>query len=196
MQLSFSHKKAVQVLNVLAMKAGGTLNKMKALKLIYFADRYHLRRFGRPITNDTYFAMKYGPVASACKDLLNATEETEVGYSSQYIDTTQGHDFSSVCPVDEMVFSESDKQALDFAWQHYHSKNQFQLAEETHRFPEWQKHQTALESGTASRRLMPYSDFVLNAEAGIDPSPALDPEQQADIREELDEMHSIESIWS
>ena len=74
MQLSFSHKKATQALNFFARAAGGKINKMKALKLIYFEDRYHLRSYGRPITNDTYFAMKFGPVASACKDLLNENE--------------------------------------------------------------------------------------------------------------------------
>lgn len=46
---------------------------MKALQLVYFADRYHLRKFGRPITNDEYFAMPYGPVASGAKDIAEGS---------------------------------------------------------------------------------------------------------------------------
>ena len=48
--------------------------KMKALKLVYIADRYHLRKYGRLITNDTYFAMNYGPVPSGTKDIAEASE--------------------------------------------------------------------------------------------------------------------------
>ena len=69
MNLTFAHRKATQALNFFALSASGRMNKLKALKLVFFADRYHLRLYGRPITNDRYLAMKYGPVASSCKDL-------------------------------------------------------------------------------------------------------------------------------
>ena len=69
MPFSFSHRKATQALNFFAQRAGGSINKMKALKLVYFADRYHLRKYGRPVVGDEYLAMNYGPVASGTKDL-------------------------------------------------------------------------------------------------------------------------------
>ena len=56
----FNYKKATQALAYFAEKSGGTINRLKGLKLIYFADRYHLRKYGRLITNDTYFAMDNG----------------------------------------------------------------------------------------------------------------------------------------
>ena len=74
MNLTFAHRKATQALNYFARQSSGRLNKLKALKLIYFADRYHLRTYGRPITNDRYLAMEYGPVASSCKDLAEMSE--------------------------------------------------------------------------------------------------------------------------
>ncbi|MBF0624860.1 MAG: SocA family protein [Magnetococcales bacterium] len=40
------------------------------LKLLFFADKYHLNRFGRPIVGDRYVAMPYGPVASVTYDIL------------------------------------------------------------------------------------------------------------------------------
>ncbi len=39
--LKFDYKKATQALNFFAIKCGGKIDKMKALKLIFFADRYH-----------------------------------------------------------------------------------------------------------------------------------------------------------
>jgi uncharacterized phage-associated protein len=200
MQLSFSHKKAIQALNYFAVAAGGCLNKMKALKLIYFADRCHLRRYGRPITNDTYFAMKFGPVASACLNLLNENEEftapEENEYRARFLCRGAEHDYSSTAGVDSRVLSESDVEALRFAWENYSPLDQFQLADVTHRFPEWFQHQAALESGQATRRQMHYSDFLQNPEAGVDKLAALSEEDIADLRDELAELRAVESLWS
>ena len=54
-----AHEKIAQILNYIAHQAGSSdaINRLKALKLIYFADRYHLRRYGRSVSNDDYFAM-------------------------------------------------------------------------------------------------------------------------------------------
>lgn len=70
---NFDFKKATQALNYLAKKFGGNINKMQAIKLIYFADRYHLRKYGRPVTNDEFVAMGYGPVGSKTKDIAENT---------------------------------------------------------------------------------------------------------------------------
>ena len=200
MQLSFSHKKAIQALNYFAAASGGCLNNMKALKLVYFADRHHLRRYGRPITNDTYFAMKFGPVASACKNLLNEAEEftapEENEYRALFLCRDGEHDFSSKCPMDAMVLSESDMESLRYAWENYRHLDHFQLADETHRFPEWIQHQMALESGQATRRQMHYSDFLQNPEPGVEKLAPLSESAVEDLCEELAEMNAVEGIWS
>jgi len=43
MLLEFDYKKATQAINYLVKKEGGTIDKLKLIKLVYFADRYHLR---------------------------------------------------------------------------------------------------------------------------------------------------------
>lgn len=46
-------------------------------KLLYFADRMHLERYGRLIFGDTYIAMKHGPVPSGVYDILkDARQQT------------------------------------------------------------------------------------------------------------------------
>ena len=42
------------------------------LKSIFYADRAHLNRYGRPITFDEYFAMPDGPVPSLAYDVLKS----------------------------------------------------------------------------------------------------------------------------
>ena len=50
---------------------------MKAIKLIYLADRLHLRKYGRPIIGDMYWAMKLGPVGSLAKRVAELTDMPE-----------------------------------------------------------------------------------------------------------------------
>jgi uncharacterized phage-associated protein len=72
MPLEFKPKydKIVELLLHLAHKRPGA-DKYQAVKFFYLADREHLIRYGRPITNETYYALHYGPVASTVLDLLN-----------------------------------------------------------------------------------------------------------------------------
>ncbi|BDS05500.1 hypothetical protein NT6N_05400 [Oceaniferula spumae] len=200
MQLSFSHKKATQALNFFARAAGGKINKMKALKLIYFADRYHLRSYGRPITNDTYFAMKFGPVASQCLNLLNENEDytapEENKYRQAFLERENNEHYASKAAVNETVLSQTDLESLNYAWENYKDKDQFELAEETHRFPEWQQHKAALDSELATRRFMSYLDFLENPEQGVEKLPLLTEEIKEDLAEELHSLQAVESIWS
>lgn len=47
------------------------LTKLKAAKLLFFADKAHLLKYGRPILGDRYVSMDHGPVPSAALDLMN-----------------------------------------------------------------------------------------------------------------------------
>lgn len=197
MNLTFAHRKATQALNYFALQSAGRMNKLKALKLIYFADRYHLRSYGRPITNDRYLAMEYGPVASSCKDLAEMSDflgKEEKEYAGRYL-KKDSHDYLSMADFEDGEFSETDIEALAFAWREYGSKKAFDLAEATHQFPEWKQHETRLKSPSESRVPMCYGDFLENPPAGFDPMPPLDEEEQGDLRMQLNELASVESLW-
>lgn len=193
---SFDHIKATQCLNYLAIKQGGKIDKLKVLKLIYFADRYHLRKYGRLISNDIYFAMEYGPVASSTKDILSNSEflgQAENDYSAQYINTDTRNIISSIKPFDEDVFSDSDLEALDFAWDRFGKYNNFNLAELTHLYPEWFKHQDALR--IRSRIEMRLEDFLDDPDGEVENCFILDDEDRTLLKEQLQEMYFIEAVW-
>lgn len=201
MLFSFSHRKATQALNFFARKAGGSMSKLRALKLVYFADRYHLRKFGRPITNDEYFAMPYGPVASGVKDLAEKSEflsDEEREYADRFLsrDETRPHDFFSHADVDKAVLSESDLEALEFAWRTFGRMEPFELVELTHRYPEWVRHEPSLTAKVTSRAPMDYADFLEDpVDANLEPCHALSEQDRSDLRDVLKEAASFESRW-
>jgi uncharacterized phage-associated protein len=194
---NFDYKKATQALNFFIFKAGGVINKMKALKLIYLADRYHLRKYGRLITNDTYFAMDYGPVPSGVKDIAEASEflgDEEMKYSSRYVEPVDKLILKSTNSVDNNIFSKSDIESLDFAWKHFGHLDQFDLAELTHQYPEWKRHEKSLELD--SRIQIHLEDFFEDPEKDIEKCFELSEEDKKMRREQLNEMISIVSLWS
>jgi len=68
-------EKIVEILLYLAHKRPNA-DAYQAVKFMYLADREHLIRYGRPITQEEYVAMDYGPVASTALDLLRGNQGT------------------------------------------------------------------------------------------------------------------------
>lgn len=166
-----SYKKATQALNFVASKKGGTVNKMKAIKLIFLADRLHLRKYGRPIVGDMYWAMKLGPVGSLTKNIaeLEGAPASVLAYAKKYIKPIdeKKHHFASQKPVDMDVFSKTDIECLEAVYEKFSDKDQFELKDITHQYPEWIKHKKDLLAGK-KRVKMDYDDFFNDALKGDD----------------------------
>jgi len=192
----FDYKKATQSLNYFADKSGGKINRLKALKLIYFADRYHLRKYGRLITNDTYYAMDNGPVATGTKDIAEESEFTGIeaqNYASNYIESFGKYNFISKKPVDKAELSVSDLEALGYVWNKFGHLDQWAIVDLTHKYPDWHKHKLSLE--LADRIEMNLDDFFDDPISKFDKCFALTDEEKAIRRDQLEEMLVIESIW-
>lgn len=158
----FNYKKTAQALNLFARLEGGAINKMKSLKLIWLSDRLSLRRYGRTITADEYFALKNGPVASGTRDILEKNSflpDSALEYSSNIIETTDQKHFRSIDAVNEKVFSKTDLAILHEIYSVYGKYDQFELSELSHRFPEWFRFKSALEQGISSRFRISQNDF-------------------------------------
>lgn len=195
--LKFSHKKATQILNYFAIKEGGKINKMKALKLTFIVDRYHLRKYGRPVTNDEYFAMQLGPVASGVKDIAENSDFLDQNvkkYSSQFLELQNRYDLISKHPLDEDVFSISELEALSFAWDKFGSMTEFELSQVTHQYPEWKKHQDTLK--TTSRVRMSLEDFLDDPSSNIEKCYPLTKDEKMNRIDQLKELNYLESLWS
>jgi len=199
MPFSFSHRKATQALNFFARKAGGRINNMKSLKLVYFADRYHLRKYGRPVVGDEYLAMNYGPVASSTKDLAEMSDflgEEEERYAKRFIRPAESAiTYTSIHDVDEKVLSESDREALEFSWKRFGRVDKFALSRLTHRYPDWKRHEAALQSNVVTRVPMNYRDFLEDPEGNADPCFELGDRHRKAIASGIDEIAAFERLW-
>ncbi|MFA4953922.1 MAG: Panacea domain-containing protein [Patescibacteria group bacterium] len=167
-----SFKKATQALNLLAQKKDGRINKMKAIKLIYLADRLHLRKYGRPIVGDIYWAMKLGPVGSRAKNIAELSDAPAevLAYAKKYIKPADAkkQSFTSIKEPDLNVFSKSDLECLEAVYARFSDKDQFELAELTHKYPEWAKHKNEIVVRGKKRIKMNYDDFFADPKDGDD----------------------------
>jgi uncharacterized phage-associated protein len=206
LKFTFDHRKGTQALNFFAIQEGGKINKLKALKLIFLADRYHLRKYGRLITNDSYVAMKHGPVPSVIKDIAESSDyldDSTKEYAKSYVRPMSNLELASVKKIDMSIFSESDLEALQFAWDVFGRYDQFQLRDITHSYPEWIKHKKNVATGSCYP--MNILDFLKDPTEEVDQNLelksadhktfGLDEEDRRVRSEALAERSLIESFW-
>lgn len=139
MRLDF--EKAASVLSYFASRevAEGRVNKLKAIKLFFFADRFHLRRYGRLLCGGRYVGMNYGPVNSPVKDLAERSEFLDnrlLEYAERVLETA-GHDIVFKNKPDFEQFSKSDIEAMEKTWDIFGKFDGFTLAKISHAYPEW-----------------------------------------------------------
>lgn len=196
-------RKATQALNYFAhLAASGAplreLNKMKALKLLFFADRYHLRKYGRTVSDCVYFAMKHGPVASEAKNVAEENDRLaapERRYARRFVRRKDNYIFGSVADVDESVLSESDREALDFAWKNFGHYTEFELRDITHHYPEWKRHERALEHAGHKRVEMDCADFFDEPAHGYNACHELSGKEREIARELFLDSQAVAQLW-
>jgi uncharacterized phage-associated protein len=150
----FECKKITQALNYLVRKTNSkSIDKTSLVKLLWAADRYHLRKYGRTVTEGKYVAMKNGPVLSIAKDILKretafGLSEDCVPYIDDYIRTSDDDVVSSVKGTDMGYLSKTDVNALNFSWTKLGalSSNAHDIIEFAHKYPEWLSYEEELKS--------------------------------------------------
>lgn len=162
----FNYKKAIQTLIFFAEKEGGSIKILKVLKLLWLADRYHLRNHGRPIIQDSYYAMPHGPVASITRDIIegNVTSDAIKEYRKDTIKKI-GYYIEAISKFNDFVFSETDIEALEKVYAEFGKLTEFQIRDLSHKYPEWKKWESKIHNGTSKSYSMKYEDFFENPES-------------------------------
>lgn len=197
MSLSIAHRKAAQALNFFARQDGGSINKLKALKLLFFADRFHLRKYGRPVSECAYFAMTHGPVASEAKHIAEGADklsEPARAYTRKFVHKKGQYECAAVAEADPSVLSTSDREALDFAWRYFGRFSGFKLRDITHHYPEWKRHEHKL--ADTKRVPMDYADFFKEPDAGYIPCHTLTDEEREAALELFRQRQTFDKHWS
>jgi uncharacterized phage-associated protein len=142
-KFKFNYKKTTQAINFFCEEAGGKLNKMKAMKLLFLADKAHLLKYGRSISGDEYFAMEMGPVLSKTWSLLANksdydSESEHIEYFKKHLSFDSPVTLKSIAPLDQDEFSDSDIECLTSVANLYSRVPQNQIIDILHTFPEWE----------------------------------------------------------
>lgn len=69
LRFQFDEKKGVEALTYIASKWPG-ITAFYAAKVLFFAEKWHLNRYARPVVGDTFIAMPNGPVPSTIYDFI------------------------------------------------------------------------------------------------------------------------------
>ncbi len=169
----------------LAKHSEAPVDKLAAMKLLFFADRYHLRKYGRLISEDTYYALPHGPVASNALNIINdVLSGDNVGVEKQYIKGVTSKSFSPVNSEYELEYlSDSDIEALDFAIKEFGKKEAWDLRNITHEYPEWKRFEHTLENQLSRREKIRMDDFFAKTDIPSDPFSII-PERVVELSKE------------
>jgi uncharacterized phage-associated protein len=150
----FNLRKAIQAAAVLLREEPARrMSRMRLIKLLYIADRESLRETGEPITGDRAVAMQHGPVLSQVYDRIKGEcprlPEWEEFFASR------GRDVEMVkgVPVDDL--SRYEIETLQRVCRERADRQDWDVAEETHRFQEWIRN----DPGTSARPI-PLRDIL------------------------------------
>lgn len=114
------------------------------LKTIFYADKCHLQKYGRPVVGDHYKKMDYGPVGSCAYDLLKKSSFCTSGMAAaakNALDIRQAA-LPRVYPLRDPnldFFSDTDIECLQEALAFCQDKTFGQLCDLTHKEPAWQE---------------------------------------------------------
>jgi uncharacterized phage-associated protein len=70
MKFAFHEGKAIEAMALIAKLHPG-VTPLYVSKMLFFAEKWHLNRYGRPILADTFIAMPKGPVPSTIKNFID-----------------------------------------------------------------------------------------------------------------------------
>lgn len=144
--VAYNVRKAAQTIAYLALKNGGRpLPVLKAVKLIYLADRESIARYGFPIQDEGRVSMEHGPVNSKTYSYINGEVEGGEADWAEFLRDREDHLIALARPdlaptqLDEL--SDADFAVLDAVWEKFGQWDRWALVKWTHdpkNLPEWE----------------------------------------------------------
>lgn len=144
--MTYNPRKASQTVAFFALKTGGdAINVLKAVKLVYLADRENIARYGSPILEERRVSMKHGPVNSYTYNHIKGEvpPENDGGWG-EFVRDREEHNvglaYNNLTTDDLDELSDAEIETLEKVWDRYGRMDQWELVEFTHdqkNIPEW-----------------------------------------------------------
>ena len=135
MSSRLSVKKTIEVVGVLLRLARGRMGYLRLLKLVYIADRDHLRAWRHPIVGTRLVAMRNGPLHSEVYNLVKGEHIAEPLWSEYF--RRDGYEIELLKDPGVSELSGAEVRTITETFDHYRALGEWDLVEVTHDFPEW-----------------------------------------------------------
>lgn len=128
----FRSKKAAQICAYFASRSGGTIEKLKLIKLVYLSERKFLSEYHQPMLFDEYYSLPHGPVCSGVLNGINGMIHESLW--DEYI-ARNGNIVVAVKSVgrnDLDHISDAEMAVLDGIWDEFSELTASQIRNHTH----------------------------------------------------------------
>lgn len=122
------------------------LGKVKLMKLFYFLDFSHVKKFGVPVTYDTYVKLEHGPIPSTIMNLINTAcydIDSSILSDTVRFETPDGTSMKRIQALRKLTdtdlknFSESEIKILQSICQRFGDKNTKFIEDASHNEAPW-----------------------------------------------------------
>ena len=124
------------------------LGKVKLMKLFYFLDFLHVKKYGAPVTYDTYINLEHGPIPSAIKNLVDTVDDdidNSILADTIKFERPKGADIHRVIGLrqfnekDKKYFSPNELDIMERVCQRFGDKNTKYIENASHQEAPWQE---------------------------------------------------------
>jgi uncharacterized phage-associated protein len=146
---TFNIEKIIQVLAHIQRKIDCT-DKLKLIKLLFFADRTHLRRYLSFISFDIYYALRNGPAASKTLNIINRYEDlVETTENLKLLEKIEIVDRNTRIINEKSTdfMSKVEMQVLDSVCEIFGNYSTDAIVDITHDYPEWKRYEELFKTG-------------------------------------------------
>ena len=138
----FNERKVAQMAAFFLQQAGGTLNILKLMKLLYLSEREAMNRYGEPLSYDAMVSMPHGPVLSMTYECMNGYGSEDPEGWDGWVSDKENHAVSlrrentAITDLDEL--SDADIEVLQSVWDSFGHMTKWQVRNYTHTYcSEW-----------------------------------------------------------
>lgn len=138
-EFKVNYQKTLEAILFLLSKKD-SVNLYNIMKALYAADKYHLNKYGRPVTGDVYIKKTYGVLPSVAYGFFNNDLMilSSLGLDKSPIELTdKNHHYKSTRPAETKFFSKSDIEALEHGIKEYFDLDFNAVAEKNHLEKSW-----------------------------------------------------------
>jgi len=147
----YSIKKVANAIIYFIENGVENFGKTKLMKLMFFADKYHLKKYMRTIFADTYIKLPFGPIPTLTLGTIDSINEFEKDDFENYVDeflkyiiVSEQYDgkykkttFSKKHDFDEELFSISELEILKQITDEFKKHTAVQISEHSHTLDEY-----------------------------------------------------------